>query len=69
MSETYTNAVQAWQNISPGKNYPLYGSLYLCELPITDQTIRREMIAVVNHDDLSFELLVDEESLWTGTWL
>lgn len=29
-------------------------------------TIGREVIAEVNIDDFSFNLLIDEDSLWTG---
>ena len=50
----------------------LYHRLRVCELALklilfsTEQTIQREVIAFVNHDNASFDLVVDEDSLWTG---
>ena len=35
-----------------------------CNYPV--MTIGREVIAEVNIDDFSFNLLIDEDSLWTG---
>ena len=31
-----------------------------------DSIIGREIIAIVHHDNLSLELMVDERTLWTG---
>ena len=37
----------------------------LC-LPMLDMTIGRQIIAEVNIADLDFNLLIDEDLLWTG---
>jgi hypothetical protein len=31
-----------------------------------DSIIGRDIVAVVNHDNLNLELIVDERTLWTG---
>ena len=35
---------------------------------VVEQTIGRKIIAVIDGDNHDFELLIDEDLLWTGTY-
>ena len=43
-----------------------YYYILLLNCILADSVIGREVVAIVHHDNLSLELMVDEKTLWTG---